>query len=64
MDYLPEVDRRVLVYRRLAAATEAFDVDRLQQDTESNFSALPHFGKFRLIIARAHPRAAFGVQRR
>ena len=56
-DYLPEVDRRVLVYRRLAAATELSDVDALQQDTENSFGALPLAGKNLFDRARVRIRA-------
>lgn len=56
-DYLPEVDRRVLVYRRLAAATELSDVDALQQDTENSFGALPLAGKNSFDRARVRIRA-------
>lgn len=44
-EYIPEVDRRVLCYRRLAAATELADVDRLQRETEEGFGALPLAGR-------------------
>ena len=44
-EYIPEVDRRVLCYRRLAAATELADVDRLQRETEESFGALPLAGR-------------------
>ena len=44
-EYLPDVDRRVLAYRRLAAATELADVDALQRDLEDSYGALPLAGK-------------------
>ncbi len=44
-EYLPEVDKRVLVYRQLASATELADVDRIQKECEENYGALPLAGK-------------------
>lgn len=44
-EYLPEVDRRVLAYRRLAVAAELADVDALQGELEESFGALPLAGK-------------------
>ena len=40
-EYLPAVDQRVLVYRKLAAAELLSEVDELQRDTEERFGALP-----------------------
>ena len=51
-EYLPEVDKRVLAYRRLASATELTDVDRLQQDLENSYGALPLAGRNLLDRAR------------
>ena len=51
-EYLPEVDKRVLAYRRLASATELADVDRLQQDLENSYGALPLAGRNLLDRAR------------
>ena len=44
-EYLPEVDRRVLVYRKLAAAVDLAEVDELQKETEDSFGALPLAGR-------------------
>ncbi len=44
-EFLPDVDRRVLAYRRLAAATELASVDELQQELEERYGALPLAGK-------------------
>ncbi len=44
-EYLPEVDRRVLAYRRLAVAAELADVDALQQELEEDHGALPLAGR-------------------
>lgn len=56
-EYLPEVDRRVLVYRRLAAAWDLADVDEIQQETEERFGALPLAGKNLFDRARIRIRA-------
>lgn len=40
-EYVPAVDRRVLVYRKLAAADMLEQVDALQQECEEAFGALP-----------------------
>ena len=44
-EYLPEVDKRVLAYRKLAVATELADVDELQRELEDEFGALPLAGR-------------------
>ncbi len=56
-EYLPDVDRRVLAYRRLAAATELADVDELQRETEDRYGALPLAGKNLFDRARVRIRA-------
>jgi len=56
-EYIPEVDRRVLCYRRLAAATELADVDGLQRETEEGFGALPLAGRNLFDRARVRIRA-------
>ena len=58
-EYMPEVDQRVLAYRRLAAATELSDVDALQRDLEESHGALPLAG--RNLLDRARIRAAPGL---
>ena len=40
-EYLPEVDKRVMAYRRLAAATELSAVDKLQVELEDTWGAMP-----------------------
>ena len=56
-EYLPEVDRRVLVYRKLAAAVDIAEVDALQEETEERFGALPLAGKNLFDRARVRIRA-------
>ncbi len=56
-EYLPEVDRRVLVYRKLAAAVDLAEVDGLQKETEERFGALPLAGKNLFDRARIRIRA-------
>lgn len=56
-EYLPEVDRRVLAYRRLAAATELIQVDELQMELEECFGALPLAGRNLFDRARVRIRA-------
>ena len=56
-EYLPEVDRRVLAYRRLAAATELAVVDALQRDLEDSHGALPLAGRNLFDRARIRIRA-------
>ncbi len=40
-EYLPEVDKRVMAYRRLAAATELAEVDALATELEETWGAMP-----------------------
>lgn len=40
-EYLPAVDQRVLVYRRLAAADDLASVDAVQEDCENSHGELP-----------------------
>jgi len=56
-EYLPEVDKRVLAYRRLASATELVQVDGLQMELEEDFGALPLAGRNLLDRARVRIRA-------
>ena len=56
-EYMPQVDQRVLAYRRLAAATELSDVDALQRDLEESHGALPLAGRNLLDRARIRIRA-------
>ena len=40
-EYVPEVDKRVMAYRRLAAAMELADVDALQKELEGTYGGMP-----------------------
>jgi transcription-repair coupling factor (superfamily II helicase) len=40
-EYLPEVDKRVMAYRKLAAASELLEVDKLQEELEDEHGAMP-----------------------
>ena len=40
-EYLPEVDKRVMAYRKLAAASELLEVDKLQAELEDEHGAMP-----------------------
>ena len=57
-EYLPDVDRRVLAYRKLAGATELADIDTLQHETEDRYGALPLAGRNLFDRARIRVRAA------
>ena len=56
-EFLPDVDKRVLAYRRLAGATELADVDALQTELEDRYGALPLAGKNLFDRARIRIRA-------
>ncbi|ADK68792.1 transcription-repair coupling factor [Olsenella uli DSM 7084] len=56
-EYLPDVDRRVLAYRRLAAASELAEVDALQRELEDDCGALPLAGRNLFDRARVRIRA-------
>ena len=56
-DYLPAVDRRVLCYRRIAAAVDLESIDDLERDTEATFGPLPLPGKNLFDRARIRIRA-------
>ena len=56
-DYLPEVDKRVLVYRRLAAATELDELSAIEMDCENSWGTLPLAGKNLFDRARLRIRA-------
>lgn len=40
-DYVPDVDKRVLVYRKLAYAQDLATVDELEKSTQTTFGELP-----------------------
>ena len=56
-EYLPEVDRRVLVYRKLAVALDLSEVDALQRECEERHGALPLAGRNLFDRARVRIRA-------
>jgi transcription-repair coupling factor (superfamily II helicase) len=56
-EYLPDVDKRVQAYRRLAAASELADIDALQMELEERYGALPLAGKNLFDRARVRIRA-------
>ncbi len=56
-EYLPDVDKRVLAYRRLAAATELSEIDALERELEDRYGALPLAGKNLFDRARIRIRA-------
>ena len=56
-DYLPDVDRRVLVYRKLAAAGDLVSVDALQRDTVKRYGELPEAARNLFDRARVRIRA-------
>ena len=56
-EYLPDVDKRVLVYRRLAAAVDLAEVDAVQKDCEDSYGALPLAGRNLFDRARVRIRA-------
>ncbi len=56
-DYLPDVDRRVLVYRKLAAAADLAAVDELQEDTAKRYGELPEAARNLFDRARIRIRA-------
>ena len=56
-EYLPDVDERVLAYRRLAAAVELATVDELQERLEEERGALPLAGRNLFDRARIRIRA-------
>lgn len=56
-EYLPDVDKRVLAYRRLAAATELAAVDEVEKSLEQDYGTLPLAGKNLCDRARIRIRA-------
>jgi transcription-repair coupling factor (superfamily II helicase) len=56
-EYLPDVDRRVLVYRKLAAATDLAAVDALQAETAERYGELPEAARNLFDRARLRIRA-------
>ena len=56
-EYLPEVDQRVLAYRKLASSTEISDIDALASQLEEHYGALPLAGRNLFDRARIRIRA-------
>lgn len=56
-EYVPAVDRRVMVYRKLAAADELAAVDEVQQACEEEFGKLPEAAQNLMDRARIRIRA-------
>lgn len=56
-EYLPEVDKRVLAYRKLAGAVDLAEIDALQEGLENTWGALPLAGRNLLNRARIRIRA-------
>ena len=56
-EYLPEVDKRVLAYRKLAGAVDLVEIDALQEELENTWGALPLAGRNLLDRARIRIRA-------
>ena len=56
-EYLPEVDKRVLAYRKLAGAVDLAEIDALQEELENTWGALPLAGRNLLDRARIRIRA-------
>ncbi len=56
-EYLPDVDKRVQAYRRLAAATELAEVDALETELEERHGALTLAGRNLFDRARVRIRA-------
>lgn len=56
-EYIPDVDKRVLVYRQLAGAMELSEIDALEQDVEQRYGTLPLAGRNLFDRARIRIRA-------
>ena len=56
-EYLPDVDKRVLMYRKLASAVDLADIDALEHECEESFGALPLAGRNLFDRARIRIRA-------
>ena len=56
-DYLPEVDKRVLTYRKLATASELEQVDNLQRSIETEHGTMPSAARNLLNRVRIRIRA-------
>ena len=56
-EYLPDVDRRVLVYRKLAAVSDLAGVDELQEETVKRYGELPEAARNMFDRARIRIRA-------
>ena len=56
-DYVPDVDRRVLAYRKLAAASDLATIDELEHDVAHTFGELPQAARNLFDRARIRIRA-------
>jgi transcription-repair coupling factor (superfamily II helicase) len=56
-EYLPEVDRRVMAYRKLAGAQQLAEVDALETELQERYGALPLAGRNLLDRTRVRIRA-------
>ena len=56
-EYLPDVDRRVLAYRKLAGAVDLAEIDELQKETEERYGSLPDAARSLFDRARIRVRA-------
>lgn len=56
-EYLPEVDKRVMVYRKLAYAQELAEVDALEHECEEQFGSMPAAARNLFDRARIRIRA-------
>ena len=56
-EYLPDVDRRVLAYRKLAGAVDLAEIDQLERETEERYGSMPQAAKNLFDRARIRVRA-------
>ena len=56
-EYVPDVDRRVLIYRKLAGAVELADIDELERECEERYGGMPAAAKNLFDRARIRVRA-------
>ena len=62
-EYLPDVDRRVLAYRKLAGAVDLSEIDALERECEERYGSMPRAAKNLFDRARIRVRAQrLGVQ--
>ena len=56
-EYLPDVDRRVLAYRKLAGAVDLAEIYQLERETEERYGSMPQAAKNLFDRARIRVRA-------